>query len=252
MEEYINRYKALKFYLRLILLVIAGFLPALYEYSDRSELLEEDLELAQSEKDAAKRAFDKAKLRKSNLPKLEEQLAHTESQLEEASKRLPDNFVMDKILQKTAMIAQELGVKLILFDPQDAIPSNTAFRYAKLPIKLELVGTYAQVATFFDRIVHLELLAHIQNFRMGAVEEADANKQKNAQIESELAKDPSQLQRVRRSRTRIRVESDLIVYRTLTVSEQNAIDASEEKNQQAALGVGNSNISLADDDTQRM
>lgn len=227
MEELLAKYKALKYSLRLLVLILISLIPGVYLYLDSSGSLEADLELAMTEKETAKQAFDKARSRKANLPKLEEQLAQTESQLLEASKRLPDQFVMDKILQKTAMIAQDVGVQLILFDPQDPIPSNTAFRYAKMPISLQLMGTYAQIATFFDRLVHLKLLIHIKNFQLSLTELEDPNKNFK---DPELEKDLIRQQKIKRSRTRVNATADLVVYRTLTAEEQNAIDSTLNKN----------------------
>jgi type IV pilus assembly protein PilO len=211
MEEWINRYKILKPSQRFFIMLFCSLILPIYYYSQTVGSIETDLETSMGERDGAKAAFEKARDRKANLPKLEEQLSLTENELFEASKRLPDQFIMDKILQKVSLLAKETGTELLLFDPKAPIPSNTAFRYAKLPIKIQMIGSYSQIGTFFDRVVHLKLLVHIRNIKL------IATKKTSPTAGSETPGD-----------IRIKAFADLLVYRTLTSREQEAIDQSIE------------------------
>lgn len=231
MEEYINKYRNFKFYIRLIILLFLSLIPASYTYFNDVPIIEEELGAAQTERDNAKGAFERAKARKANLPKLEEQLAATEKNLQETSKKLPDNFIVDKILQKTASLAQESGIKILLFQPEQAIPSATAFRYAKLPIKLEVLGTYAQTAAFFDKITHLETQIHLSNIKMTAAESDEPGSLSTQKAAGSQNIDPITQQKQSRIKTRVKTNAYLMTFRTLSMSEQSAIDAIERPRQ---------------------
>ena len=227
-ESVVANYKLQPMWKRLLLVSVVSILPAALKVFEEGQLLQEELDQAVSNKDAAERKFKKARDRKANLPKLEEQLAYTEGQLALASKKLPDEFVIEKVLQKTSIIAQDVGINLQEFDPGEGVPTGGLFKYVEMPISLKLFGSYGQIATFFDRIVHLELLVHIKNIQMetdtmpeeqGSKPDLDTNANLSAEV----------LQKKAREKSRISASAEMVIFRTLTVQEESAIAAVEEK-----------------------
>jgi Tfp pilus assembly protein PilO len=215
LEDLGIRYREIRLRNRLILLCILALVPAAFDFWDRWETLDTSRNDSYIEKanqqDKLKIALEKHQ----KLAKLEESLVSYELQVKEATKKLPDEIFIDRILQKTELIAQELGVALKLFHPQAEIPSETAFKYLKLPIRLDLVGTYGQIASFFDHIVHLEILINIENMKI----EVEENKEKGAAVQKEISGE------MERSKMRLRASCDMMVFRSLTAREAEALQA---------------------------
>ena len=225
-------YRQMSIVKKLLIIVFVGAIPGSCAYFEEGPILQEDLERAENSRDAAKSKFQKAREQKANLPKLEEKLAFTEGELSKASKKLPDEFVMGKILQKTAMIAQDVGVDLQLFQPGKGAPAGSIFKYVELPVSLQVIGTYGQIATFFDRIVHLDLLVHIKNIEMALAQssEKSISERTAAQIkDKDLQREA--IQRARRENAKIMGTADMVIFRTLTRQEELAIEAAAQKNQ---------------------
>lgn len=216
-EELIARYRDLALWRRFALLALLAIAPAAYDLWDHWEMLQEERALAAQERLAADKKFKEALKKREELPALEQALASKEAEMNEASNKLPDVLFMDQILQKTELIAQELGVSVKVFDPGEEVPSETAFKYLQVPIKLDLVGSYGQIASFFDHLVHLEILVHIENFslRMGEAEDVSPEELKG------LSDD--QIQELKRAKTKIRATCDMVVFRTLTEKETLAV-----------------------------
>ena len=142
-------------WVRILMAVIIGILPALYIYIDRGEAL--DLERIEADERLvrARKDFLGARDKKGNLPELEEKHAFTQQELRAARERLPDNYDIDRFLEKIATIANEVNVRLDEFDPQKEEPAGT--NHVQMPIKMKLLGKYSQVVSFMDRVVHFYL-----------------------------------------------------------------------------------------------
>lgn len=120
-------------------------------------------------RERAEQAFNKAKQQKDNLPRLALLLESTEFELKEASKKLPNEFKMDEILQKTSTLANNVGLFLEDFTPGKGEISGDTFKYLTMPVKIQLTGAFDQVVRFYDQIVHLDLLVHIKNIKFTPV-----------------------------------------------------------------------------------
>jgi Tfp pilus assembly protein PilO len=64
------------------------------------------------------------------------------------------------------------------FKPGLEMPSETAFKFLKLPINLQVQGTYGQIAAFFDRVTHLDLLVRVTNVELTPAA-SDKNKEED-------------------------------------------------------------------------
>ena len=217
LDELISRYRDLAFGKRLAMLTLLAVAPAVYDLWDHWAILQDERSQASTERETADKKFKDALKKREEVPELELALASKEAQMNEASKKLPDVFFMDQILQKTELIAQELGVSVKMFDPGEEIPSETAFKYLQLPIRLDLEGTYGQMSSFFDHLVHLETLVHIENFSIKVAEGEDVSPEEIKGLSDD------QQQELRRAKTKIRATCDMVVFRTLTERETVAI-----------------------------
>lgn len=182
--------------------------------------LHEDVDSVTMSRDSAKAKFEKAVNLKNNLPKLEQTLTNTKGELASASKKLPDNFLIENVLQKTAMIAQDVGIELRSFDPGRVAPSGSTYKYAELPISVQIFGTFSQIASFLDRIVHLELLIHIENLQL---ELSSLENKTPAALDLSNKINLLAFQKRSREFSRLTGTVDIVIYRTLNHNERSAI-----------------------------
>ncbi len=217
LDDLVIRYQEFNPRNRMIALAVLALLPAAFDFWNRYDDVIQARDRAVAEKVVADGKLNEALDKHKQLSKLEGELTNYQLRMKEASKRLPDEIFMDRILQKTELISEELGLSMKSFKPGEETPSDTAFRYLSLPIRLNLVGTFGQITTFFDHIVHLENLVHIENYHL-SVDNSGSDK-----IGDE--KDIEKIEEIKRSQMRIRASCDMVVFRAQTEAEANAIQA---------------------------
>ena len=218
MEELKERYKMLPMWARLVLASIVGLIPAAYVYFDEGDALQEQLSTSQDSEEKARDKFEVARKQKANLPQLEEQLVFTEEQLVKAKKKLPDSYKIEEILQKSASIAKQVGVRMINFDPGDEVPHNDDFHFVELPIHTELDGRFAEVMGFFDKIVHLDTSIFIRKIELTRVLKK-AQVSSTSQQAEQQNKTEFQLAKDNRDNVRMKATFDLVIFRGMNDAE---------------------------------
>ncbi|MEZ4742703.1 MAG: type 4a pilus biogenesis protein PilO [Bdellovibrionota bacterium] len=215
-EELIARYRLLPMWARLLFGGFLGVIPAFYTYLDDGSSLDEQVLQMEGQLDSVQRKLSREQKKRNKIPELEEKLSFTEQQLKESSKRLPDDFKMDEVLQEAASIARDIGVKMKVFDPGEPIASGSAFRYMELPISLEISGKFQQVAAFFDRLVNMEKMVHVRDIKI-------KHEQKTQTKAKSVAKDvDSEVQRQKESRNTLQLLANgtMVIYRAMTSKEE--------------------------------
>lgn len=86
------------------------------------------------------------------LPQLEAELAVLEGQLVTLSNILPEEQQAVSLLRTLQQSATDVNLEIRRFDQQAVILHDF---YAEVPIQLDLVGTYHDLALFFDRVSKL-------------------------------------------------------------------------------------------------
>ena len=84
-----------------------------------------------------------------DLEQLETELAVLEGQLETLSNILPEAQQTGTILRTLQQTATDVALEVRRFDPQTVVLHDF---YAEVPIQLDLVGNYHDLALFFDRV----------------------------------------------------------------------------------------------------
>ncbi len=217
-------YREIILWKRILLLFIVAITPAAYEFYSRWPDLDTAQKLALEIQQTELKKLEDAEEKRKKITRLEEEVVGLESQLKDASKKLPDKIYIDNVLKKTELVAQELGLVLNIFHPKEEVPSETAFRFIKLPISIELVGTYAQIASFFDHMVHLDFIVEIENIDLTLVDGKDKS---NADIDDEYVESS------RRSKVRLRVSCDMMIFRMMTQQEAETIQTMNKEKQKA-------------------
>jgi type IV pilus assembly protein PilO len=142
-----------------ISLILVGGLFWQYSYSAKSNSLSDTqtrIDSLQSQIRAEKRIALRLDEFKGEVSKLEDQLQLALSQL-------PDRREIPGLLSSIETLARDTGLDVRRFAPQNDVLQ--AF-YAEVPVHLELVGTFHQVASFFDEVANLSRIVNITQIRL--------------------------------------------------------------------------------------
>jgi len=205
LAEIKERYKGMPMWGRMLLASVLGVLPALFFYVQEGEALQLALDEVRSDEALWRTKFDKARGQKAMLPQLEEKLAFTEDQLKKAQQSLPETFAVDDLLQKTATAAKETGVELRAFVPDKEILGGSAVKYKEMPIKVEAWGNFAQVASFYDRLVHLDHILHLRNIDLATQVRMPGDGVRMSHMSKETAREDLY----------VRAQAQVVAYRSL-------------------------------------
>ena len=94
---------------------------------------------------------------------LEKQLAESEENFSQLLTLLPDQKEIPALLDSVSELGAQVGLENILFQPQAEQPREF---YAAIPIRLDLLGTYHEVGSFFDKVSKLNRILKVQNVSM--------------------------------------------------------------------------------------
>lgn len=94
---------------------------------------------------------------------LEKELAHSQEELARLLVLLPDQKEIPGLLENVSEVGAGVGLENVLFQPQ---AEQTREFYAAIPLRLDLVGSYHKVGTFFDSISKLNRILKVENLTM--------------------------------------------------------------------------------------
>lgn len=214
--DILQKYKLLPIWARSAVAIFIGILPGAYKYFDQGADFEDRLVEIQGHEQVAREKFETARKRKAGLPKLEEQLAFIEEQLTKAKQMLPDQYVIEEILEKTATIAKSTDVTLNRFKPMPEVPhSDEQYQYVELPIDTEVEGEFHKIAKFLDKLVHLEQSIFVRRLVMVPIIGAQPFSAVPGSKALGTPDQPSPFELARDTREKIREKANfsLVVYR---------------------------------------
>lgn len=82
-------------------------------------------------------------------------------ELQKALKLLPNRTEIPSLLQKISSLASKSGLDIYRFQPAPEMPQDF---YAKVPVALELEGTFGDITNFFDAVGKLSRIVNIGKF----------------------------------------------------------------------------------------
>ena len=88
--------------------------------------------------------------------------------LNKALKELPNDREIDKLLKRVSTIGKKIGLEFLLFQP---LPEVVEGFYAQVPVKIEVSGSFHEIAMFFDRIGKLSRIVNINDIQMSGPQE---------------------------------------------------------------------------------
>ena len=146
----------------LLVLLVGLFWTMVYspKHDKLGQLRQENEELQ------AKR--EQVKSRAENREAFEAELQGLTTKLRQALKELPNDREIPDLLKRISAVARKRGLEIRRFQP---LPEVAKTYYAEVPVALELLGSYHEVAMFFDRLSKLGRIVYVQDIAMKEVEE---------------------------------------------------------------------------------
>jgi len=114
------------------------------------------------------RKLNKVRAVANNLSDFEQEVASLERELEKALKQLPDRKQFEDLLQDISTVGKKVGVQIHAIERE---PEALHDFYAEVPFRLELEGSYHDVARFFDRVSRLPRIVNVGSLNVRVAEE---------------------------------------------------------------------------------
>ncbi len=105
-----------------------------------------------------------------NLPAFKQEVERLAKELDDALVQLPNKKEIPEILTKISSLGKESGLEFNLFKPRPEVPKGF---YAEVPVEVELIGNYHDIAVFFDKVAKLSRIVNITDLKMTEPEERD-------------------------------------------------------------------------------
>ena len=122
-----------------------------------------DLETARDQQMQLQRKLNEVRAVAGNEEAVKEEIAALERKLTVALRQLPDSKELPVLLTDITSLGKNAGLDFKAFRPRSEV--RKAF-YAEVPIDIEFVGTYHEIASFFDEVSRLPRIVNIGELDM--------------------------------------------------------------------------------------
>ena len=106
-----------------------------------------------------------------SLPKIREEVKNLDAKLTTVLRELPDKKEIEGFLRSISVLAVDTGLEVLSFKPQ---PEKKEKYFARLPVKIQLEGTFHKLVTFLDEVGHLPRIVNIEDLFVKKGSETDA------------------------------------------------------------------------------
>ena len=143
--------------------IVGGYWYASYQPAQarRAELV--------AESQALQRTLNNARSVANNLPAFEAEVAELERDLDLALRQLPNRKQFEDLLQDISTAGKKVGVAIKSIDRSKEVDRDF---YAEVPFKLELEGTYHDLARFFEMVATLPRIVNVGALEIDVQDEA--------------------------------------------------------------------------------
>jgi type IV pilus assembly protein PilO len=104
-----------------------------------------------------------------NVGKFEEEIAALERKLKVALRQLPDSKELPVLLTDVNTLGKNSGLEIKAFRPGPEVKRDF---YAEVPIEIEFVGKFHDIATFFDQVSKLPRIVNVSELEIRIDEES--------------------------------------------------------------------------------
>jgi len=145
-----------------ILLLIVAVISAAYWYFYWSPNAEE-LGRARKKLTQAEVKVREYEAIAAELPKFEKEYKRLEKEFELVARKLPKDKEIPALIDGVYSEIAASNLESIIFAPK---PQVTKEIYAEIPIEMEVIGTYFNLADFFDRISRLPRIVNVRDLQL--------------------------------------------------------------------------------------
>jgi len=123
----------------------------------------EKVEILQAKNQKLERQLFNIRAVASNLEAFEKEVAVLEAEFKRARRRLPEGKQFEDLLSDITTAGKKVGVRIKSIERQPEIPHDF---YAEVPFRIELDGTYHDLARFFERVGSLPRIVNVGEIDM--------------------------------------------------------------------------------------
>ena len=109
-----------------------------------------------------------ARVRANNLKKLDADLAEAHEDLKAAIRLLPTTSEIPRLLKNITKLGNNSNLEFLLFSPKKQVSKEF---YVEIPVAIEVLGSYHDVAMFFDKVGKLDRIVNVLNVNMIPIKE---------------------------------------------------------------------------------
>lgn len=147
-----------------VIAVLVGVGYAYFLYLPKAS----ELESLRSEQLQLQRRLNEVRSVAENMEKFEEEIAALERKLKIALRQLPDSKELPVLLTDVNTLGKTSGLEIRAFRPQPEIKRDF---YAEVPIEIEFIGHFHDVAAFFDQVSRLPRIVNVSSLDIKIDEE---------------------------------------------------------------------------------
>jgi type IV pilus assembly protein PilO len=144
----------------LVVLLLAGYWFAFFN-AKQQELAGANERLGQLQNELAENRTLAA-----DLPRFKAELERLRGELKEALRQLPNGKELPGLLTDITTLGKNAGLEFKALIPQAEVDKGF---YAEVPINIELIGGFHELATFFDELSRLDRIVNVTNFSVDDV-----------------------------------------------------------------------------------
>ena len=127
-----------------------------------------EIKTIKSELDRLESNIRIARVRAKNLKRLEADLTKAQSDLKIAIKLLPTTSEIPSLLKSITKLGNDSNLEFLLFSPEKQVAKEF---YVEIPVSIEVLGSYHDVAIFFDKVGKLDRIVNVVNVNMIPIKE---------------------------------------------------------------------------------
>ena len=141
----------------ILLVIVGGFVYLLYLPK------QEELSNLQEQRGTLQAKLQQDRRIANDLPKFQAEYKKMQDQLAQTLAELPNEKEIPSLLTSISSLAKDNGLEVLRFRPGGEVKKGF---YAEVPVSLQLVGSYHDVALFFQAVSDLSRIVNINNLSM--------------------------------------------------------------------------------------
>jgi hypothetical protein len=141
--------------------------------------------------------------------------------LEQAAKKLPESYLIESILSLTASNAKQAGINLTGFKPSCELKGQADFKYVEREIDVTASGKFQQLASFFDKMVHTDVMLFLRAISIEPFSAVEENENRTGE------KSPYQIAQLARQNLSLNASFKVVVFRAMKDEESDYFERKE-------------------------